>query len=168
MIIILSFTIGLFLTVSRTAYLPSFGLFQYLFDSNISLIIAAFLFGEKKDGYIIAVILGLITDNLSGGPFGIYLLSYIWTIIITQIISLYLQKESLLIIWAATSACIIIQNISIYFMREGLFFTEIFTVLLKQIAIGLFLFPLLILLIKHIFRHFTSLNRKSRKISGES
>jgi rod shape-determining protein MreD len=167
MIIILSFAIGLFLTSLRTVYLPSFGLFQYLFDPNISLIISAFLFGKKKDGYIIAVILGFMTDNLSGGPFGIYLLSYIWTIIITQIISLYLQKESLLIIWASTSACIIIQNSSVYFMQEGLFFAEIFTALLKQIAIGLLLSPLLILLIKQVVRRLTGLNRKLGKISSE-
>ncbi len=163
MIIILSFAIGLLLMVLRTVYLPSFSLFQYLFDPNISLIIAAFLFGKKKDGYIIAVMLGIATDNLSGGPFGIYLLSYVWTVIITQTISLYLQKESLIIMWAATSACIAIQNISVYFMRTSLFLNEMIAALLKQIAIGLFLSPLLIFLIKLIFKRFADLNSNIRQ-----
>ena len=166
MIIILSFVIGFFLTVLRILYLPCLEAFQYIFDPNISLIIFAFLFGKKKDGYIVAIMLGIMTDNLSGAPFGMYLLSYTWTIIIIEAISLYLQKESILIVWAATSACILMQNYPLYF-TESLFYGEIFAVILKQIGIALFLSPLLIFLIKSGLGCFINFNRSAKqKISA--
>ncbi len=162
---VLGVAIGLFLTVMQTVYLPYLALLSNVYDLNISLIICFSLLRRFREALALSFFFGLLMDNLSGGPFGIYILSYIWIIIATKKISSYLEKDSLLIFFIVSASGVMIQNAFAFYSvsivtGEYLFGISMLKIVLKQLAYAICFSPILLWLIYKFLRRFAELNQK--------
>ena len=74
------FNIGvcLFLVILQTAVMPYFALFSRFYDLLIPFIVYLGLYRPARESLPFIFFLGFIMDNISGGPFGLYLTSYFW------------------------------------------------------------------------------------------
>jgi cell shape-determining protein MreD len=74
----LNIFIGLFLIVIQTTVMPHIPVFERFYDLLSSLVIYLSIFRPVREGTVMILIFGFLMDNISGGPFGLYLTAYIW------------------------------------------------------------------------------------------
>jgi len=68
----------LFLVIMQTTVLPYLPLMDKFYDLLIPFIIYLSLSRPVRESLPFVLFLGFIMDNLSGGPFGLYLTTYFW------------------------------------------------------------------------------------------
>jgi rod shape-determining protein MreD len=68
----------LFLVIMQTTVLPYLPLMDKFYDLLIPFIIYLSLSRPVRESLPFVIFLGFIMDNLSGGPFGLYLTTYFW------------------------------------------------------------------------------------------
>lgn len=76
--IVLSLILGIFFVVLQTACLPLVCLSCRCFDMLLPLVIYLSVFRPVAESLSLAVFFGIIMDCLSGSPFGLYAITYIW------------------------------------------------------------------------------------------
>jgi rod shape-determining protein MreD len=110
--------ISLFLIVLQTVIFPSASWFSNSFDLTIMLIV--FLSLRFPRYWMAAVIacIGGVMDSLSGGPFFLYLFSYIWIFLIVQMVKQLVFQTSALFVVAISLVSVLIQ--------QGLFLFSMF------------------------------------------
>jgi cell shape-determining protein MreD len=74
----LNIFIGLFLIVIQTTVMPHIPVFERFYDLLSPLVIYLSIFRPVREGTVMILIFGFLMDNISGGPFGLYLTAYIW------------------------------------------------------------------------------------------
>lgn len=79
--IVLSIVLGLILLVVQTVCLPHFFACFRFFDMLMPLVIYLGISRPVAESFSLAVVSGLFMDALSGGPFGFYVITYIWLLI---------------------------------------------------------------------------------------
>jgi rod shape-determining protein MreD len=70
--------IGLLLIVIQTTVMPYFPVFERFYDLLTPLVLYLSIFRPVRESMVMILIFGFLMDNISGGPFGIYLTAYIW------------------------------------------------------------------------------------------
>ncbi len=68
----------LVLTLFQTVLLPLFPVFRFMYDLQIPLVLFLGLFRPLREAIVAVIVIALIMDGLSGGPFGIYCTTYFW------------------------------------------------------------------------------------------
>jgi rod shape-determining protein MreD len=71
-------SVCLFLVILQTTVMPYLSLFNRFYDLLIPFIIYLGLSRPVRESLPFVFFLGFIMDNLSGGPFGLYLTTYFW------------------------------------------------------------------------------------------
>lgn len=74
----LNICIGLFLIVIQTTVMPHIPVFQRFYDLLTPLVLYLSIFRPVRESTVIIFIFGFLMDNISGGPFGLYLTVYFW------------------------------------------------------------------------------------------
>jgi cell shape-determining protein MreD len=74
----LNIFIGLLLIVIQTTVMPHIPVFERFYDLLSPLVIYLSIFRPVREGTVMILIFGFLMDNISGGPFGLYLTAYIW------------------------------------------------------------------------------------------
>ena len=74
----LNICIGLFLIVVQTTIMPHISVFERFYDLLSPLVIYLSIFRPVRESSVIILIFGFLMDNISGGPFGLYLTVYFW------------------------------------------------------------------------------------------
>ena len=94
------FTIGgsLFLVILQTTVMPYLPLLDKFYDLLIPFIIYLSLSRPVRESLPFVVFLGFIMDNLSGGPFGLYLTTYFWLYVGVKGITTFIQVGNRLVI----------------------------------------------------------------------
>ena len=77
----LNICISLFLIVIQTTVMPHVPMFGRFYDLLLPLVIYLSIFRPVREGAVIVLVFGFLMDNISGGPFGLYLTAYIWLFI---------------------------------------------------------------------------------------
>lgn len=79
--IILSIVLGIFFAVLQTACLPHFCSSCRSFDMLLPLVIYLSVFRPVAESLTLVAFLGIIMDCLSGSPFGLYVITYVWLLL---------------------------------------------------------------------------------------
>jgi rod shape-determining protein MreD len=108
------FNIGvcLFLVILQTTVMPYFGLFNRCYDLLIPFIVYLGLYRPARESLPFVFFLGFIMDNISGGPFGLYLTTYFWFYIgVIGITRLLQVGDRLFIIMLIAAAGVLAENL---------------------------------------------------------
>ena len=88
----------LFLVILQTTVMPYLPLLDKFYDLLIPFIIYLSLSRPVRESLPFVLFLGFIMDNLSGGPFGLYLTTYFWLYVGVKGITTFIQVGNRLII----------------------------------------------------------------------
>jgi cell shape-determining protein MreD len=108
------FNIGicLVLVILQTTVMPYLSVLDRFYDLLIPFLVYLGLFRPVHEGLLFVCFLGFIMDNLSGGPFGLYLTSYFWLLIGAKGITQLLQvSKHMFIITFIVAAGVLAQNL---------------------------------------------------------
>jgi len=74
---------GLGLVIAQTTLIPRLAFTSHFFDLMLPLVIYLAVFRPLPE-HCLHAFLGVLMDHVSGGPFGLYLTSYVWVFIGTR------------------------------------------------------------------------------------
>jgi rod shape-determining protein MreD len=102
----------LFLVILQTTVMPCLRLLNSFYDLLIPFVIYLSLSRNVRESLPFVFVLGFIMDNLSGGPFGLYLTTYFWLFVgvkgVTRLLQVGNRLFSLTLIVAAG---VLIENL---------------------------------------------------------
>ncbi|MGD9175840.1 MAG: rod shape-determining protein MreD [Desulfobacterales bacterium] len=103
--------ICLFLLIIQTTIFPYIPIMRGMYDLLIPFVIFFSICLPIRESLPFALVLGLIMDNLSGSPFGLYLTCYLWLFIGVRFIIRYLRVSNKLFLSVVVIAAVVVQNI---------------------------------------------------------
>lgn len=103
--------VSLCLIVVQTTLVPFFPLSGGLYDVPALFIVYLGLFCPVREGFPIVLVLGLVSDGLSGGPLGLYTAIYFWLFAGAAWIKTFLHMRSILLLPVVTASAILIENL---------------------------------------------------------
>ncbi len=103
-------TCGLFMVICQTTVIPRLAFVGYLFDLVLPVVIYLAAFRPLHEALPFTVFLGVLMDNLSGGPFGLYLTSYVWLFIAARAAATVVRAENPIMIVLILIGAVATQN----------------------------------------------------------
>jgi cell shape-determining protein MreD len=104
------FGICLCLVLFQTTVMPYFHLFDSFYDLLSPFVIYLSLFQSLRQSIPVILFFGFLMDSLSGGPFGLYLTTYIWLFIGVKWIITFLHVGDSLLLPFIVAAGVLLQN----------------------------------------------------------
>jgi len=114
-----AFLTGLFLILIQTGIFPCFYVFQNFYDLLIPLILFFALYRPMRESIAIVIFWGIVMDSLSGGPFGIYLTTYLWMLVIVKWVITFLAISNTVILIFIVALGVLLENL-FYFAPTAL------------------------------------------------
>jgi rod shape-determining protein MreD len=106
--------VSLFLIILQTTVMPYLPLLDKFYDLLIPFIVYLGLSRPVRESLFFVLLLGFIMDNLSGGPFGLYLTTYFWLFIGVKGITMFIQVANrLVIITVIVATGVLLENLII-------------------------------------------------------
>ena len=102
--------ICLCLVLFQTTVMPYFHLFDRFYDLLSPFVIYLSLFRSLRQSIPVILFFGFLMDSLSGGPFGLYLTTYIWLFIGVKWIITFLHLGDSLFLPFLVAAGVLLQN----------------------------------------------------------
>ena len=103
--------ICLFLLIIQTTIFPYIPLMREMYDLLIPFVIFISICLPIRESLPFALILGLIMDNLSGSPFGLYLTYYLWLFIGVRFITKFLRVSNKFFLSVVVVVAVLVENI---------------------------------------------------------
>ncbi len=167
----LGLSLGL-ITVQTTMvnWLPAF---NHFYDLLIPFVLYLGLYRSMRESVPVLFFLGLIMDNLSGTPFGLYTTAYFWIFVIVNggIKFLHVGNQILVLIVIVSGVLIensIIVGTIILLGRNPYFPAQDFRSIVFQILWALLTGPLILFLIRYTHRQYEKWTDKLVAGFGES
>lgn len=110
---------SLCLVTLQTALIPRLGFVGHFFDLLLPWVIYLAAFRPAHEALPFVVFMGALMDNLSGGPFGLYLTSYLWLFLAVRLAATVVRAENAMVLVLTLIAAVAFQNI-LFFMALGL------------------------------------------------
>ncbi len=104
-------SICLFLLILQTTILPYIPVVQGMYDLLIPFVIFISICLPIRESLPFALALGLIMDNLSGSPFGLYLTFYLWLFIGVRFIIKFLRVSNKFFLSVVVICAVLVENI---------------------------------------------------------
>jgi cell shape-determining protein MreD len=101
------------LIILQTTILPYFSVFHGIYDLLIPFVIFICIYLPLRESLPFVLILGLVMDNLSGSPFGLYLTFYFWLLVGVRWIIRFLRVGNNFLLSLVTVVAVLIENILI-------------------------------------------------------
>lgn len=101
---------GLFMVICQTTVIPRLAFVGYLFDLVLPVVIYLAAFRPLHEALPFTVFLGVLMDNLSGGPFGLYLTSYVWLFFAARAAATIVRAENPIMIVLILIGAVATQN----------------------------------------------------------
>lgn len=98
------------MVVCQTALIPRLPAFGNFFDLLLPLVVFLAAFRPLHESVPFAMFLGILMDNLSGGPFGLYLTSYVWLLIGVRLATSVIRADNPILLVALIMAGVLLQN----------------------------------------------------------
>lgn len=106
--------IGLGLMILQTSLLPRLAFIGHFFDLLVPLVIYLAAFRPLHESLIFTLFLGLLADNLSGGPFGLYLTAYVWLFVGVRMAATVVRAENPFLLVLIILLGVVLQNLIFY------------------------------------------------------
>jgi rod shape-determining protein MreD len=106
---------SLCLVTLQTALIPRLGFVGHFFDLLLPWVIYLAAFRPVHEALPFVVFMGALMDNLSGGPFGLYLTSYVWLYIAVRLAATVVRAENAMVLVLIIIAAVVFQN-TFFFM----------------------------------------------------
>lgn len=101
---------GLILVVFQTAVRPQIGFLDGIYDVLIAYTLFLGLSRPLKEALIMTAVFGFVMDSLSGGPFGLFLTTYFWLVLIGRQVTRILHPDNLVLRFFIVGVGVIVQN----------------------------------------------------------
>jgi len=111
MTVLFDIIVSLGLIVFQTIIRPSIPMLDGVYDLLTPFIVYLTLFRPVRETIPVVLILGFIMDNLSGGPFGLYLTAYLWLFICIKWMVGYLRVSNTLLLPLVIVAGVLVENL---------------------------------------------------------
>jgi len=98
------------LVIFQTTVMPYFSLFDRFYDLLFPFIIYLSLFRSVRESIPLILFFGFVMDNLTGGPFGLYLTTYLWMFIGIRWVITFMDVEDSVLMLFIVAAGVLIQN----------------------------------------------------------
>lgn len=106
----LYFASSLCLVIGQTTLLPRLGFAGHFFDLLLPWVIYLAAFRPVHETLFFVLFMGALMDNLSGGPFGLYLISYVWLFIAVRLAAAVVRAENPMVLALIILAAVAFQN----------------------------------------------------------
>jgi rod shape-determining protein MreD len=103
--------IGLLILLLQTTLLPNVDLFNNCYDLLIVQIVFLGLYRPVRESVIIIGLLGIAVDSLTGGPYGVYLTTYIWLFLSVRWALVYLRLSDTIILPFVVAYGVLLENL---------------------------------------------------------
>ncbi|MDY6906056.1 MAG: rod shape-determining protein MreD [Thermodesulfobacteriota bacterium] len=110
MIYAFSFALTLLLMILQSTILAIWLPFAGLYDLLIPVVLYLAIFRPPGDSAVIIPVMGLITDAVTGGPFGVYILTYVWLFAGIRAIIRYIHGTSLVFLSLAVAVSVAVEH----------------------------------------------------------
>ncbi|MCF8113431.1 MAG: hypothetical protein K9K21_06215 [Desulfotignum sp.] len=157
--------ITLFLIVLQTIIFPCFSWVSHSFDLMIMLVLFLSLNFSHYAVAVALAVVGGVMDSLSGGPFFLYMFSYIWIFLIVQFVKQLVFQTSTLFVVGVSLLSIIIQQVLILFsvfIRQGQIdaWQMNLTLMIQQVVWGTVMVPAGVWAISLLYRNWQYMGKK--------
>lgn len=129
-------------------------MFAGFYDLICPFIIYLCVYRSLKESIPVILLFGFIMDSLSGGPFGLYLTSYIWIFAVVRWMITFLHITDSMLLPFIVAAAVFIQNMifmgSILMVRGFAFYPKTLNNIWIQVLWALFTGPFILLAFKKI------------------
>jgi rod shape-determining protein MreD len=98
------------LLIVQTTLLPLLPLSGQFYDLLIPFVIYLTLFRPAHESLPFVFFLGLLVDNLSGAPFGLYITSYFWLYAGVKMVASYLRLANRMLLALIVCGGVLVQN----------------------------------------------------------
>jgi rod shape-determining protein MreD len=106
----LFFVSGLGLITFETALIPRLSFIGHFFDLLLPWVLYLAAFRPVHDSLPLVLFAGLLMDSLSGGPFGLYLTSYVWLFILVRLSATVVRMENPMVLVVLLMGAVALQN----------------------------------------------------------
>jgi rod shape-determining protein MreD len=103
--------ISLAIVVCRTTLLPWAPAMENFFDLFLAFVVYLAVFRPLHECIPLLLFAGILMDTLSGGPFGLYLTSYVWLFIGLRLVTLVIRVDAPIPLVALMVAGVLWQNL---------------------------------------------------------
>lgn len=115
MTILFYILISLCLVVVKTTLIPSMPLFVKFYDLLIPIVVYLGFFRSLKEGIPLVLFFGMVMDGLSGGPMGLYLITYAWLYVAILFLSRVLHAGNWLLLSVAVACGVVFEVLILLF-----------------------------------------------------
>lgn len=138
----------------QTSVAPKIGFLRDIFDLMIVLVVYAAIYRPIKESVVFIMLMGVLIDNISSSPLGLYVTVYIWLFVGVRWIIRYLYASNVVLIPLIIAGSIVYENllvIALMALFEKTFYlhSDMFTLIMTQVLWGLLMGPLLLLFVKN-------------------
>lgn len=105
------FIICFFLVILQTTVMPYFSVFDRFYDLLFPFIVFLSLFRSSRESIPVVLFFGFVMDTLSGGPFGLYLTTYLWLFVGVKWMITFLDVGDSVLLPFVVAAGVLIQNL---------------------------------------------------------
>ncbi len=117
---------GLILIIFQTAVRPQIGFLGGIYDVLLVYVVFLGLFRPLREALAVILVMGFVMDSLSGGPFGLFLTTYFWLLMIMRLVIRFLHPDNRVLRFFAVGIGVVLQNgfyIGLALMLEELAFS---------------------------------------------
>ncbi len=137
------------LLIVQTSLVTFFDIFKNFYNLQAIFVVYLSLFRSWREGIVGAFFAGVLTDSLSGGPWGLYMTSCLWLFAGIKWIVGYLHVENIMLIPFIITGGILFENIilvgALVILKRGLYFPgEVFHSIFVQVIWSLFTGPFIL------------------------
>jgi rod shape-determining protein MreD len=160
---------SLCLVICQTTLLPRLGFAGHFFDLLLPWVIYLAAFRPVHETLLFVLFIGALMDNLSGGPFGLYLISYVWLFIAVRLAAAVVRAENPMVLVLIIIAAVAFQNalfvVTLGISDAGMLFSgDVIRVVSEQVGWVLLIGPILALGMRRT-RRITTRQLKSTSVS---
>jgi cell shape-determining protein MreD len=154
-------TAALFLLLLQTAVFPSFSSLAGFYDLLTPLVIYLGFIRGAREGLPLVLLMGLMSDALSGGYFGSYMTAYLWLFLMVRWLITFLHVKHTALIPFVVVAAVLMQNgifLLIFSILDpaGTFAADTARIVVHQVLWAVFTGPLLLLLFSSVLHKWKS------------
>lgn len=91
--------------------MPFFAVFDRFYDLLFPYIVFLSLFRPLRESIPVVIVFGFVMDTLSGGPFGLYLTTYLWLLVGVKWLTSFLDVNDSVLLLIIVALGVLIQNL---------------------------------------------------------